>query len=445
MEKVLEYPRAPKGDIALVTVTHEQLRALWHDGYTYKDRFLDFVEQDNIERKALGLPVCEIQRLGSRGGFICGGEEMGRPHFLNYEKQAGKIFHRRLMAKHMHTIAACRYLTGRYWKHDVNVLTLFFPSEEGDVDFLEAFDLIRRDVLTSEGWFRRVCRFALWKVYLIKRRQQTHHEELGTSNKVIEKYNEIKSAIIRTPRWCRGLNPEMIFNALGSLKGTGCGPALIERRWKLASLQMLQESKDRKSYHPWGGSAVLIEKMTMMNAERIVALLRKARREGIFLSTHSYSTPTRLLSWIDDGKNINTDLRGVAETKPVDLERMSLTELVAASGWNHRASEAYEAQCNKAAESDPTPLAVPEMPPEPIEEYRIKTVGEIVKAGRECHHCISNYRHRTDSFFYRVGSVCAQVVGRKVVQCYDAHNEITTASKKVEKMLAAAFRKEVEE
>lgn len=441
MEKVLKYPRAPKGDIALVTVTHEQLRALWHDVYTYKDRFLDFVEQDNVERKAIGLPVCKVERW-SGGGFIVGGEEMGRPHFLNYEKQVVKIFHRRFMGKHMHAIAACRYLVGRYWDRNVNVLTVFFPNEGEGEDCLEAFDLIRKDILTSEGWFRRVCRFALWKVYLGFRRQQ---EEPGTSDGLIAQYNTLKSAIIRTPRWCRGLNPEMILDVRDSLKGTGCGPALIERRWKLASLQMLQESKDRRSYHPWGRSAALIEKMCAMSAERIVALLRRAKCEGISLSALSYDTPMRLLSWIDDARKIRTNLRGLAETKPVDLGRMSLTELVAASGWNHRASEAYEAQLNKAAESDPTPLAVPETPPEPIEEYRIKTVGEIVKAGRECQHCISNYRHRTDSFFYRVGSVCAQVVGRKVVQCYDAHNMITTASKKVEKMLAAAFRNEVKE
>lgn len=72
-----------------------------------------------------------------------------------------------------------------------------------------------------------------------------------------------------------------------------------------------------------------------------------------------------------------------------------------------------------------------------IEEYRIKTVGNLIKAGRECHHCIGSYKDDDSSSFYRIGDICAQVrlQDYNIVQCWDKYNRVTEESKRVEEYL----------
>lgn len=80
---------------------------------------------------------------------------------------------------------------------------------------------------------------------------------------------------------------------------------------------------------------------------------------------------------------------------------------------------------------------------EPLESYRLKTNGDLVNAGRECHHCIGNYVNDKNSLFYRKGDVCAQVSinTKRVEQCWDKYNKKTDASREFEQYLIEHINK----
>ena len=92
----------------------------------------------------------------------------------------------------------------------------------------------------------------------------------------------------------------------------------------------------------------------------------------------------------------------------------------------------------------PTPGAnlIPE-----LEEYRLKTRGEIVQAGKDCRHCVGLYADHQDVVHYRKGNVVAQIQisSQKewdgavedwvdgptkvyINQCFDFANQVTKAS-----------------
>lgn len=86
---------------------------------------------------------------------------------------------------------------------------------------------------------------------------------------------------------------------------------------------------------------------------------------------------------------------------------------------------------------------------EPLEKYRLKTNGDLVNAGRECHHCIGSYVNDKNSLFYRKGDVCAQVSinTKEILQCWDKYNKKTDASREFEQYLrehiSKAYQKQV--
>ena len=90
-----------------------------------------------------------------------------------------------------------------------------------------------------------------------------------------------------------------------------------------------------------------------------------------------------------------------------------------------------------------------------LEEFRIKTKGDLRRAGIECHHCVGSYANRENMAHYRKGNVVCQVEWMApsswcysqermyvpyVNQCYDFANNATHASEmfrtEVEKYLA---------
>lgn len=88
---------------------------------------------------------------------------------------------------------------------------------------------------------------------------------------------------------------------------------------------------------------------------------------------------------------------------------------------------------------------LPEPPvnlPEWIENIRMKTAHDLIRAGIECQHCIGNYTSSND-IFVREKDICAQIERQnlRVRQCYDVRDQITKESKSLEKRLEKELSK----
>ena len=82
-----------------------------------------------------------------------------------------------------------------------------------------------------------------------------------------------------------------------------------------------------------------------------------------------------------------------------------------------------------------------------LEEFRIKTAGEMVALGEECRHCLGT-KFKSSNMFYvkikddkRSSVVCAEVDLDKgmLVQCFDKNNRTTKESKEFEDMLRKTY------
>jgi hypothetical protein len=76
-----------------------------------------------------------------------------------------------------------------------------------------------------------------------------------------------------------------------------------------------------------------------------------------------------------------------------------------------------------------------------LDQYHMKTGGELIDAGRSLHHCIGSYANRDGLVHYRKDDVCAQVdeVSGKIIQCYDIYDQVTEASKAFEELISFAI------
>ena len=118
----------------------------------------------------------------------------------------------------------------------------------------------------------------------------------------------------------------------------------------------------------------------------------------------------------------------------------SPNKLIQRAIYNHRMERVNRL---KHAYKQPN-LPLPQPPtefPNQLEEHRIKTTHDLIKAGIECEHCIGNYINSSD-IFIRKGDICAQISRNpmRVIQCYDKFDRITDESKKFESTITTIIQ-----
>lgn len=180
-------------------------------------------------------------------------------------------------------------------------------------------------------------------------------------------------------------------------------------------------------------------KMIGLNRKDLLKLSALSRREGRSVSISSYSAAKEIYNFIQDGARIYQVNIG-EELTPVTTN-MSLAEAVRRSGKNHRFlhSDRMKREAGKYMDLEKMPRLYDL--PDHLEKLRIKTAGEMRLAGAECHHCLGSYVSSKNSMYFRNGSVCAQVTGYDVVQCYDDRDTKTSKSKKFQKWLTEELSK----
>jgi len=126
--------------------------------------------------------------------------------------------------------------------------------------------------------------------------------------------------------------------------------------------------------------------------------------------------------------------------RDVDLELpKTRVQMIRITREYHARGEIYRIVSDRKRLTNDFRMPVNGCPPE-LEEYRIKTSIEMRDAGEELGHCIAGYASRiTNDIFFRKGTVCAQVSRGRVLQCYDAYNTVTDASRDFERHLAKFF------
>jgi hypothetical protein len=105
------------------------------------------------------------------------------------------------------------------------------------------------------------------------------------------------------------------------------------------------------------------------------------------------------------------------------------------SVYNHRQQQELQKKQRLSTKN----WMMPEPPiklPTWVENIRIKTAHDMIRAGIECEHCIGGYTTSND-IFVREGNVCAQIMRHnlEIGQCYDFKDSITNKSKELQRKL----------
>lgn len=136
-----------------------------------------------------------------------------------------------------------------------------------------------------------------------------------------------------------------------------------------------------------------------------------------------------MMDIVFDGKRMAKQYEGMVEVKG------SALHMLKAAIFNHRKEE--ELRKDKLLKDKDFNLPLPAVKlPIWIEEIRIKTSHELIKAGIECNHCLGSYTNSKD-IFVREDKVCAQIYDKSftIGQCYDEKDTITKASRSLKTRL----------
>lgn len=114
--------------------------------------------------------------------------------------------------------------------------------------------------------------------------------------------------------------------------------------------------------------------------------------------------------------------------------------MVENSGFNHRLYLKITSAMNH--DYDGYLLPKSHIIPDNLDAIRIKSIGELMTAGKECKHCIGSYASMP-GYYFRLDTVCCMVTlwPLQVRQCYDHKNTTTVKSRKFAAMLAKELGK----
>jgi hypothetical protein len=158
---------------------------------------------------------------------------------------------------------------------------------------------------------------------------------------------------------------------------------------------------------------------------------------------HTYKyKDIKMMNWlVPDALNVVRDLKEL-EIDPVGLQGWAYEDI---RNWHDANVEIRTSMQHKISDAKNAALRSRILPGEGyvpfLDEYHMKTGGELIDAGRELHHCIGSYANRDGLVHYRKDNVCAQVdeVSGKIIQCYDIYDQVTDASKAFEEMISFAI------
>lgn len=166
----------------------------------------------------------------------------------------------------------------------------------------------------------------------------------------------------------------------------------------------------------------------VIKANQLTRMLRRNHNNYFRLVTHHILDGVRLY-------HDRADWGGEELAKAI-TPNMSIAEMLEASSFNHRLERLYTGKRAQIAREKPMPnFGLTEE--DAVEQYRIRTAGEMQDSGQELRHCIGVYAKSDNYLFFRKGDVCAQLdpVTWTVLQCFDCGNTVTAKSKKFEKWL----------
>ena len=355
----------------------------------------------------------------------------------------------------------------------------------------KAFQYIKNDILFAwnDPGYRRYIRMALSAAIRSTRTNTLNQMQLDN---ILDVYNDNMNALRKLPAWLKKTNIEryhyatrQVTNTLRELLAQKALPQQVESI-RVASFIIGAVSNIGhndvfdifESVHKDLDPGILKSKVTPMIAARCLKMtknenIRALSRATIKNGKSAYhrsakELATSVIDYIYDGIRMYFEMKQVAydntsrgqhtqlqidisrkylerslKGKEIDVLHMSIVEMYNCSAAIHRVHHII--QCEIAAErlNDYTPMPVDDDILPELEEIRIKTVGEMIKAGIECDHCIGSYYFVYDLMFFRKDNMCAAVRRNtlRVEQCYDYHNVVTDASKEFKAYLESYLSK----
>ena len=367
--------------------------------------------REDKERQELGLPLTSSLN-GWHQGAIC--EKNQR--YVEKLLLARSLDYLRPMTKMVRTFEPREVIDAFKWMNE------------------KVFNFIKGDYLKAQSsWERRVIGFVLYQVSFRSTRDWDIDPDI-LAEEVFSMYNKEYSAYMKLPKWMRVVDPKWIdtTNIHENSKRIGqfSPDGLVAVRFCAAILN--QYRRPYSLEQPEDLSDVVFNKVISLarkGSKAISSVMKLLRAQGMPISALSYKTVRALTTFIHDGVLIYDRLNAYSMDRKRIVSSMSLAEMVRCSGFNHRQNNVLQAEKHRELESDPTLMPIPAKVPKELEEYRIKTRGEMSRAGRECKTCIGGMSRSQGYVFYRKGYVCAQVKGKTIVQCRDRSNKTTSASK----------------
>jgi len=165
-----------------------------------------------------------------------------------------------------------------------------------------------------------------------------------------------------------------------------------------------------------------------------------------------------MLNYVSDGQRLGAELARDGWEEYKLMTSGSLARMIDDARFNHMEEQKYRLKIEKKLVDsvDGMPLVEEERIPETLKPYLLRTVGELVRGGIECDHCLGTYgRNRMSndhgkdvSIFFRKEMTCAEVhvskigkIKHNIIQCFSPHDTITPISKAFEKEINGAFSK----